>query len=328
MKSKRSLLKIIAAIAVSGLLAAPGAQAQKLEEVNYLLPAPSVLPAFIPWVLAQQRGYYAKEGLDVKFQVGKGGVDVAVQVGAGNAPVGGGIGDTPIIARAQGIPIKAVAVLGGGSLTNLVVHEGQGLDGPADLKGKTVTVLAFQDTTYYSLLGMMASAKLSKNEVNVQAAGPVGIWQLFAAGKAQAFAGPVDWAVDAKNAGAKIRIYRGDRYFPSMAQAIIASDATIQKRPDLIRKLVRATVQGLADVMKEGKGVIPDYIRGAPGFKGREAFLEEVIALYPEYTYRGQKELGAMDPDRLATVQKFYVSQGIVAKEAPINDLFTNQFVQ
>ena len=328
MKSKRNLLKTIAAIAVSGLLAAPGAQAQKLEEVNYLLPAPPVLPAFIPWVLAQQRGYYAKEGLDVKFLVGKGGVDVAVQVGAGNAPVGGGIGDTPIIARAQGIPIKAVAVLGGGSLTNLVVHDGQGLDGPADLKGKTVTVLAFQDTTYYSLLGMMASAKLSKNEVNVQAAGPVGIWQLFAAGKAQAFAGPVDWAVDAKNAGAKIRIFRGDRYFPSMAQAIIASDATIQKRPDLIRKLVRATVQGLADVMKEGKGVIPDYIRGAPGFKGREAFLEEVIALYTEYTYRGQKVLGAMDPDRLATVQKFYVSLGIVAKEAPINDLFTNQFVQ
>jgi NitT/TauT family transport system substrate-binding protein len=242
---------------------------------------------------------------------------VAVQVGAGNAVIGGGLGDTPIIARAQGIPVKAVAVLGGGALTNLVVHEGQGINGPADLKGKVVTVLAFQDTTYYSLLGMMASAGLSKNEVNVQAAG-----------KAQAFAGPVDWAVDAKNAGAKIRIYRGDRFFPSMAQAIIASDATIQKRPDLIRKLVRATVQGLADVMKEGKGVIPDYIKGAPGFKGREAFLEEVIALYTEYTYRGQKVLGAMDADRLATVQKFYVSQGIVAKEAPVNDLFTNQFLQ
>ncbi|MSQ51763.1 MAG: ABC transporter substrate-binding protein [Betaproteobacteria bacterium] len=328
MKFKRVVPKWFAAIAVTCLLAAPAAQAQKLEEVNYLLPAPPVLPAFIPWVLAQQRGYYAREGLDVKFQVGKGGVDVAVQVGAGNAVVGGGIGDTPIIARAQGIPIKAVAVLGGGSLTNLVVHDGQGVNGPADLKGKTVTVLAFQDTTFYSLLGMMASAGLVKNDVNVQAAGPVGIWQLFAAGKAQAFAGPVDWAVDAKNAGAKIRIYRGDRYFPSMAQAIIASDATIQKRPDLIRKLVRGTVQGLADIIKEGKGVIPDYIRGAPGFKGREAFLEEVIALYTEYTYGGQKVLGAMDAERLATVQKFYVSQGIVAKEAPINDLFTNQFLQ
>jgi NitT/TauT family transport system substrate-binding protein len=328
MNAKRQFVGTMAALAAGCILAVSPAQAQKLEEVNYLLPAPSVLPAFIPWVLAQQRGYYAKEGLDVKFQVGKGGVDVAVQVGAGNAAVGGGIGDTPIIARAQGIPIKAVAVLGGGSLTNLVVHEGQGINGPAELKGKTVTVLAFQDTTFYSLQGMLASAGLTRKDVDVQAAGPVGIWQLFAAGKAQAFAGPVDWAVDAKNAGAKIRIYRGDRYFPSMAQAIIASDATIQKRPDLVRKLVRATVQGLADVMKEGKGVIPDYIKGAPGFKGREAFLEEVIALYTEYTYRGQKVLGAMDADRLATVQKFYVSQGIVPKEVPVNDLFTNQFLQ
>lgn len=328
MKSKRNLLKMMSALVVAGMLASPLANAQKLEEINYLLPAPPVLPAFIPWVLAQQRGYYAKEGLDVKFQLAKGGVDVAVQVGAGNAVIGGGLGDTPIIARAQGIPIKAVAVLGGGALTNLVVHEGQGINGLADLKGKVVTVMAYQDTTYYSLLGMLASAGLGKGDVNVQAAGPVGIWQLFAAGKAQAFAGAVDWAVDAKNAGAKIQIYRGDRYFPSMAQAILASDATIQKRPDLIRKLVKATLQGLADTMKEGKGVIPDYIKGAPGFKGREAFLEEVISLYTEYTYRGQKVLGAMDADRLATVQKFYVSQGIVAKEAPLNELFTNQFVQ
>jgi NitT/TauT family transport system substrate-binding protein len=326
MTTKREFLKTVAAGAT--VLGAPAiVRAQKLEEVNYLLPAPPTLPAFIPWVLAQQRGYYAKEGLDVKFQVGKGGVDVALQVGAGNAAVGGAIGDTPIIARAQGIPVKAVAVLGGGALTQLVVHEGKGINGPADLKGKTVTVLAYQDTTFYSLLGMLASAKLNKGDANIQAAGPVGIWQLFASGKADAFAGPVDWAVDAKNAGAKIRIYRGDTFFPSMAQAIIASDQLIQKRPQLVRSLVRATVQGLADILKEGKGIIPDYVRGAPSFKGREAYLEEVVALYTEYTYRGQKVLGAMDENRLATVQKFYVSQGIVPKAVPVADLFTNQFV-
>jgi NitT/TauT family transport system substrate-binding protein len=35
-----------------------------------------------------------------------------------------------------------------------------------------------------------------------------------------------------------------------------------------------------------------------------------------------------MDPERLAQVQKFYVSQGIVPKEVPVNELYTNQFVQ
>ena len=301
---RRNFLAAAVAAAAISLCAAPAQAQQKMEEVNYLLPAPSFLPAFIPWVLAQQRGYYAQEGLKVTFQVGKGGVDVAKQVGAGNAAIGGG------------------------SMTNLVVHDGQGLTGPKDLKGKTITVLAYQDTTFFSLLGMLASAGLSKGDADIQAAGPTGIWQQFAANKAAAFAGPVDWAVNAKDAGAKIKIYRGDSYFPSMAQAIIASDEMIQKRPDLIRKLVKATLRGLDDVLKQGKGVVPDYIAGAPNFKGKDIFLEEVVALYTEYTYKGQKVLGQMDADRLAKVQKFYVSQNIVPKETAIAELFTNQFVQ
>jgi NitT/TauT family transport system substrate-binding protein len=36
---------------------------QKTEEITYLLPAPGFLPAFAPWMLAQQRGYFAQEGL-------------------------------------------------------------------------------------------------------------------------------------------------------------------------------------------------------------------------------------------------------------------------
>ncbi|MBM3571023.1 MAG: ABC transporter substrate-binding protein [Alphaproteobacteria bacterium] len=315
-------------VVAAGLSVAVAMPAQAQQEVNYLLPAPAFLPAFIPWVLAQQRGYYAHEGLKVTFQVGRGGVDVAKQVGAGNAPVGGGIGDTPIIARAQDIPVKAVAVLGGGSLTNLVIHDGRGLSGPKDLKGKTVTVLAYQDTTFFSLLGMLASANLTRNDLDVQAAGPTGIWQQFAAGKASAFAGPVDWALNARDAGAKIKILRADAYFPSMAQAILASDDMIQKQPDLIRKLVRATLRGLDDVLKQGKAVVPDYVAGSPSFKGKEAFVAEVVDLYTEYTYRGQPTLGAMDAERLTKVQGFYVAQGIVPKAVPVTELFTNQFVQ
>lgn len=315
-----------AAVAALSLGTAPVAHAQQLEEVNYLLPAPSFLAAFIPWVLAQQRGYYAAEGLKVTFQSGRGGVDVAKQVGAGNAQIGGAIGDTPIVARSQGIPVKAVAIIGGGSLTNLVVAEG--IEGPKALKGKTVTVLAYQDTTFYALLGMLGSGGITRNDLNVIAAGPTGIWQQFAQGKADAFAGPVDWAVNAKDAGKKLRILRADQYFPSFAQAIIASDDMIQKRPDLIRKLVKATLRGLDDVMKQGKAVVPDYVAGNPSFKGKEQYVEEVIALYNEYTWRGQKVLGEMDEKRLEQVQNFYVKEGIVPKASPLGDLYTNQFVR
>jgi NitT/TauT family transport system substrate-binding protein len=279
-------------------------------------------------MLAQARGYYAQEGLKVNFVSAKGGVDVAKQVGAGNALVGGAIGDTPIIARAQGVPVKAVALLGGRSLTQLVVHDGKGINGPKDLKGRTVTTMAYQDTTFYSLLGMLATAGLSKNDVDVQAAGPAGVWQLFAAGKADAMAAVPDWIASATQAGAKVKVYSSDEYFKSMAQAILVSDETIQKRPELVRKLVRATLKGMQDIMKDPAGAARDYATVVTQHKGKEAYVEEVFKLYNTYVYPGQKVPGTIDPERLAAVQKFYVKEGIVPRELPVADLYTNQFVQ
>jgi NitT/TauT family transport system substrate-binding protein len=315
------------ALLLLALLAAVPAQAQT-EKVTYLLPAPAFLPAFGPWMLAQARGYYAQEGVEVNFLAAKGGVDVAVQVGAGNAPIGGAIGDTPIIARAQGVPVKAEALLGGRALAHLVVHEGRGINGPRDLKGKTVSVMAYQDTTYYVLLGMLANAGLGKNDVDAQAAGPAGVWQLFAAGKTDAMSAVPDWIANVRAQGIKIKIYQSDEHFNSMAQIVIASEDTIRKRPELVRKVVRATLKGVSDIMKDPKGAIADYVAAVPQYKGKEAYIEDVFNLYNSLVYPGQKTLGIIDPQRLAALQKFYVQQGIVQRETPLAELYTNEFVQ
>ena len=312
--------------AVLAFLISGGAIAQ--EEITYLLPAPSFLPAFAPWMLAQQRGYFAQEGLKVSFVIAKGGVDCAVQVGAGNAPIGGAIGDTPIIARAQGVPVKAVALLGGRALAHLAVHEGKGINSPKDLKGRTVSVMAYQDTTYYVLLGMLAAAGLQKGDVDAQAAGPAGVWQLFAAGKTDAMSAVPEWIASARATGAKVKIYESDQSFNSMAQVVIASEDTIRKRPELVRKVVRATLKGVRDIMTNPKGAVADYVTAVPQHKGKEAYIEEVFGLYNTLVYPGQKTLGIIDPARMAALQKFYVQQGIVQKETPIGDLYTNEFVQ
>ena len=323
--TRRACLALVAAASLAVPFAA-GAQA--LQEVTYLLPAPGTLPAFGPWMLAQAKGYYKAEGLDVKFVAARGGVDVAKQVGAGNAVIGGAIGDAPIIARAQGIPVKAVAVLGSGSLMQLVSHKDERIESPRELKGKTVTVISYTDTTYYALLGMLSKAGLTKNDVNIQAAGPAGVWQQFAAKKASAMAGVPEWTVSSTEAGAQVDIIPADVYFKSMAQAILASDELIEKRPELIRKLVRATLHGMQDIMKDPAGAARDYVNAVPQNKGKEAYIEAVFKLYNLYVYPDQKVLGAMDPERLVAVQKFYVKEGIVPKETPIADLYTNKFVQ
>ena len=314
--------------AVGALLSvSTAAMAAPLQEITYLLPAPSTLPAFGPWMLAQAKGYYEQEGLKVNFVAARGGVDVAKQLGAGNAVIGGAIGDTPIIARAQGIPVKAVAVLGAGSLTQLVSHKDEHIESPRELKGKTVTVLAYTDTTYYALLGMLSKAGLTKNDVDIQAAGPAGVWQQFAAKKAVAMAGVPDWTVSAMNAGAQVNILPADIYFKSMAQAILASDETIQKNPKLVQQLVRATLKGMKDIMVDPKAAAVAYVKHMPAHQGKEEAIQKTFELYNQYVYAQQKVPGQMDESRLSELQKFYVSEGVVSKETPLKELYTNQFV-
>ncbi len=320
---RRACLALVAAAA----LGAPLAAHAQLQEVTYLLPAPGTLPAFGPWMVAQAKGYYEQEGLKVTFVSGRGGVDVAKQIGAGNAVVGGAIGDTPIIARAQGIPVKAVAVLGQGSLMALVSHKGERIESPRELKGKTVTTISYTDTTYYALLGMLSKVGLTKNDVNIQAAGPAGVWQQFAANKAAAMAAVPDWTVAAMDAGAQVDILPADIYFKSMAQAILAADETIQKNPQLIQKLVRATLKGMKDIMADPKAATAVYVKHVPVHQGKEASVQKTFELYNRYVYAAQKVPGTMDEARLGELQKFYVGNGIVSKEVPLKDLYTNQFV-
>jgi NitT/TauT family transport system substrate-binding protein len=328
-RNKMQTKKMMAAAMVAAALAVSGVvPAQAAEKITYLLPAAAFLPAFGPWMVAQQRGYYAKEDLDVTFESGRGGVDTAKAVGVGNVQIGGAIGDTPIIVRANGVPVKAVALLGGGGLMQLVVREDSPIKGPADLKGKTLTVMAYQDTTYYALIGMLAKVGLTKNDVNAQAAGPVNVWKLFLAGQSDGLASVPDWEGDLIEAGAKIRIIPANDYFQSMAQVVIASDKMIKERPELIKKLVRATLHGWEDVVKDPDGAAKDYVKAVSQRAGQEAAMARVFKLYNQYVYPGQKKPGEIDEARMASLQQFYLQQGIIEKATPVKELYTNQFVE
>src|SRR3984893_14904344 len=319
-------------LAMAGLCLAAavttGSVPASAEDITYLLPAPLSLPAFGPFVLAQQRGYFKAEGLNVTFQVGKGAVDVAKQLGAGNAVIGGGIGDTPIIVRPNGVPVKAVAVLGGGALMQLVLDKDKNLHTVKDLKGKTVTVLAYQDTTYFALLGMLASQGMTKDDVNAQAAGPVNVWKLFLAGQSDAFASTPAWTALVMGANKNIEVIPSDSLFKSMAQAIIASDETIQKNPQLIQKIVTATLKGMKDIMADPAGAAADFIKATPELAGKEAFVTLSFQLYNKYVYGCQKVLGEMDEARLSALHDYHAKEGLIKSKTAVKDLYTNQFVK
>jgi NitT/TauT family transport system substrate-binding protein len=324
----RSIVGLVASLALCLGVVEATYPARADEKLTYLFPAPPTLPAFGPIQLAKGRGYFSQAGLDVNYAVGRGGVDVAKEVGAGNAPLGGIVADGPIVVRQNGVPIKIVAVFGGKGFMQLAVREDSNIRTPADLKGKTITVLSYQDTTFYALLGLLASAGLTQDDVNVQAAGPTGVWQMVAAGKSAGMAGVPDWIAALQATGTPIKILPTDEFFPHMAQGIGASDQIIKDKPDMVRAFVGAALHGMKDIMDDPGAAAADFVKFVPEWSGKTDQIKAVFSYYDRLVYPGQSRLGEVNPERLAKLQDFYLAKGIIRQKTPLDELYTNEFIK
>ncbi len=313
---------MLASVAVRPSLAAA-------KSMTYLLPAPATLPAFIPFQLAQKRNYFADNGLAVTFAVGHGGADVAKQVGVGNAELGGGVGETSMIVRPNGVPIRAVALLGQRPLFELVTRKAVEVHTVEDLRGKTLGVSSYQDTGYYALLVVLAARGVKRSEFQIQQVGQAGVTQLMIAKLIDGIMGVPEWSDTIEAAGVPLDFFPIDRIFPAMAQAVMASDQTIKQKPEIVGGCVKAVLQAVRDCIADPTAATKDYVSAVPLHAGKEVQIERILGRYVADVYRTDppSELGRFDPERLRVVQDFYVKNQIVQTAVPIDELYTNAFV-
>jgi NitT/TauT family transport system substrate-binding protein len=224
--------------------------------------------------------------------------------------------------------VKIVALFGGKGFMQTVVREDSGIEKPADLKGKTITVLSFQDTTYYALIGLLASVGLTQNDVSIQQAGPTGVWESVATGKSVGMAGVPDWIALLQATGTKIKIIPTDQFFPHLAQGIAVSDETIKKNPEMVQKFVTAAMRGMKDVMDDPNKAAEDFVKFVPEWKGKEQVVKDALNYFAKLVYVDQKKPGEINPDRLAKLQDFYLEKGFIQKKIPVEELYTNQFIK
>ncbi len=316
-------------LAMAAGLAVSGLSASAQTALTYLFPAPDFLPAFAPFQLALGKGYYAEEGLDVTFQVGQGGADVATQVAVGNAQLGGGMGDTALIVRANGLAIRGVALLGGQGITHVAWRNDRDINGIADLRGRSIGVIGFQDTTFYNLLAVLATETINRSDADIQALGPAGIIQNMIGGSIDAMSGVPEWIVAIQDAGVPLTVTPAREFFPSQAQAIIASDAFIAENPEAVAGFVRATLRAVRDIVADPAQAAHDYVGFLPRHAENVGQIERIMQMYVSNVYAqdGDRPLGAFDPAQLQTAEDFYVANELVTARVEVADAYTNQFI-
>jgi putative hydroxymethylpyrimidine transport system substrate-binding protein len=103
----------------------------------------------IPWVVAQQKGWFEEEGLDVTYQFPQGTAEPTKLVGAGKVNMAAVYTADDLSTNEQGLHSKVLMSLGSEKLPGGVCYmANSGITEPKDFEGKTIAVYNYPQSEY------------------------------------------------------------------------------------------------------------------------------------------------------------------------------------
>ena len=209
---------------------------------------PNALHAFL--YEAQEKGYFAEEGLDVDIQSPAGVNDAMSMVAAGKADIGLYYQQDVIQARAeQDVPIKSIGAVVQGPLNIILSLKDKNITKPQDLEGKTVGY-AGTELSEALVRSIMQSNGADPNSVNMVDVG-FDLMSSMTTGNVDATIGClVNHEVpQMEKEGFEVNYFFPDDYgVPKYYEGIfLASDSMIENEPDVLAGFLTACSKGFED---------------------------------------------------------------------------------
>ena len=283
--------------------------------------------------LADQRGWYKDEGLDVTFEDGTGSVVTTQLVGAGKYEIGLATHAPAIVGMVKGIPVKAIASFARTSIIGVVAPKGSGWKSPKDLVDNNVKIVSTSGGFEQPFLeAFFRNAGTDIKKASILRVGAANLWSTYINKQADAMiSGPaydLPYMASARPSEGFTFTQFGLK-MPGLG--LIANNKAIADRPDDIRKFVKVTLGAFEYVInghvEEG---IAALVKARPDADADAAVARGQIANYrPLYVTEATKDkpLGYMGPSDWADGIKNMKAAGVVPASMKAEDFYTNEFI-
>jgi NitT/TauT family transport system substrate-binding protein len=278
---------------------------------------------FAGFYAADQNGYYAEEGLSVQMVEGGVGVDYLTPVAEGAAHFGYAGADELILARASGLPVRAIATVYRRSPSVFVALADSGITRPQDFIGRTIRITPQTATHFHALMARIGIHNSQYTEVVL----PSDL-DLFASGQAQVWNIYLNnFGVDLERAGYELNyVYPDDYGVHFYADTLFTNDTLVANDPDLVLRFVRATLRGWTWAVENPSAVGAVVQHYAPGADARLE-SEKMSAAVPLIN-TGKDYIGWMKPEVWEGMERTLRQQGVLTAAMNVDDAFTQQFLQ
>ncbi|MCE5228561.1 ABC transporter substrate-binding protein [bacterium] len=305
--------------------ASGGNSKNELTKVSVRFPIPIVESGQTTFYVAQDKGFYAAEGLDVSFGMGSRELNPIKTVATGQdmfAIVGGP--DTLLVARSKGQPVKAIAVLHRNSnFPCLLTLKKSGITKVQQLEGKKVG-FNYGHISTDVLRNLFRKANVKVTEVD----SGFDYNQLITGGVDAEWAFTVTAGLDLPAKGVEVNVISPADYgIVTNGYTIFATDKTIAEKPDIVLKFLRASLRGVNYAVEHPEEANKSLIK-------RDPKLDEALNLKRQLAYNTVTSradpypAGYMDKEMFQTTYDRLVQEKVIEKPFNVTDAYTTRFLE
>ena len=268
--------------------------------------------------LAQERGYYAEAGLAPDFYTPSDPTTVLQTVGAGRDTFGISYQTDVLLARAAGVPVVSVMALVQTPLQGIMVLTNSGITRPGDLVGKTIGYPGIPSQEAF-LATMLEDDGATIDDVELVNIG-FDLVPGLASGRVDAALGAF-WThepIRAEQEGYPTEILKVDDWGvpPYYELVITASEATVNDRPAVVERFLRATRRGYEDAMADPAAAIATLRAASPDLNVE---VEEVgISLLAPTWTAGDVPFGSQTAARWDAYAAWMAERGLIPADLDV----------
>jgi NitT/TauT family transport system substrate-binding protein len=281
---------------------------------------------FAPLYVAQKKGFYAQNGLEVQIEYGYENDFVALAA-QGEREFSIASGDQIILARGQGMPITYVMKWYEKFPVALVSKASKGIKSPKDLIGKTVGLPGFYGASFIGWKALLFGAGIDENALSVKQIGFTQVASLQQGVVDVAMGYIANEPVMMQSLGIAVNVIEVSDYINLVANGLAVGDRLMKNEPELVEKMVGATLKGLRFMIENPEEAFKIARTVIPELTDAQASVQmEVLKVTVELCKSDQ--LGYSNQKAWQESADFLLKTGMLKKKVLIKDLYTNQFIR
>jgi NitT/TauT family transport system substrate-binding protein len=280
---------------------------------------------YAPFYVAQARGYFAEEGLEIAFDYSFE-TDGVKLVGAGELPFTLASGEQVLLARAQGLPVTTVYGWWQDYPVAVAAPVSSGIDSPQDLVGKRVGIPMLGGASYIGYRALLSASGLSAEAAQLDVIGFNQVEALLAGQEDAVVIYANNEPVQLAAQGLPVNVIRVADFVRLASNGLVTNEKTLQEDPELVRRMNRALDRGVREVLADPQAAFDICLKFIEGLgEADQGVQRDVLAASLEF-WRAERT-GFSEPAAWENMQQVLLGMGMLSAPLDLSRAYTNDYL-